>query len=331
MMRFSRERIRALRYAVQAWFVLFCIYIGYRFYMFVHHFETGGMSEFVQRPPSVEGFLPIAGFMSFKYFVLTGTIEPVHPAALFLFMAVVAVSVLFKKAFCGWICPIGTISQYLWMAGEKLFGRNYTMPRVLDIALRGIKYLAMGFFLVMIGLVIRTNMMLLFFISDYYKIVDVRTMRFFTEMSTPTAVFLVIILLLSLFFKNPWCRYLCPYGALLGLVSKASPVKVTRDEDRCLHCGSCTRHCPCLIDVEHKERVASAECIGCLTCVSHCPSKGALDIKFWTPKGRRLLDPLVFVFAMVVVFYVFVFVAKLTGHWQTALSYEDYLKLLGPR
>lgn len=59
-----------------------------------------------------------------KYFFFTGIVEPVHPAGFVLFTAICGVSLALKKGFCGWICPIGTLSKYVWMAGEKIFGRN---------------------------------------------------------------------------------------------------------------------------------------------------------------------------------------------------------------
>ena len=116
--------------------------------------------------------------------------------------------------------------------------------------------------------------MAMFFIADYYKIVDVRMMKFFTEMTTLTMWVLIALGALSLLYKNFWCRYLCPYGALLGLVSRFSPFKVRRNEEKCIHCHACTKHCPTLIDVEKKDVVKSEECFGCLTCVSRCPVRG---------------------------------------------------------
>ena len=87
-------------------------------------------------------------------------------------------------------------------------------------------------------------MMALFFIADYYKIVDVRMLKFFTEMTTLTMGVLMALGALSLLYKNFWCRYLCPYGALLGLLSRFSPFKVRRNEEKCIHCHACTKHCP---------------------------------------------------------------------------------------
>ena len=322
----DRRYIRYIRYAVQLWFLLFCIYIGIRFYQFVLHFEKPG-HPFVPRPPSVEGFLPIAGFVSFKYALFTGIIEPIHPAALVLFVAIVTVSLLTKKGFCGWICPIGTVSQYMWMVGEKIFGKNFRLKKEYDIPLRAIKYLVMAFFIVFIGIAMVPNMIVLFFITDYYKIVDVKTMKFFTEMSRTTMIVLGIIVVLSFLYKNFWCRYLCPYGALLGLVSKLSPIKIRRNNEHCIHCRSCSKHCPSLIDVEQKEVVTSAECFGCLTCISHCPSKDALSISL---RKKLNLKPAYYIVTVLAVFYLFVAAGKLTGHWESKLPYSEYKRILSP-
>ena len=325
----QKSYLRRLRYAVQLWFLLFCIYAGYRFFQFLLHFEKPGQ-PFVQRPPSVDGFLPIAGFMSLKYFLLTGIIEPIHPAAMILFVAILMTSLLLKKGFCGWICPVGTVSQYLWMAGRRLFGRNFVIKKEIDIPLRAIKYIIMAIFLILIGIAMTPNMMILFFITDYYKIVDVRTMRFFTEMSVTTAVVLSVLVLLSLLYRNFWCRYLCPYGALLGLVSILSPLKIRRRQTDCIHCRRCSDNCPSLIDVEKKTTISSPECCGCLTCVSYCPS-GAVEVTLRTNRSRILVRPAYYIASLLIVFYLFVGIGKLTGHWQSKLPYAEYKRLLTPQ
>jgi len=78
----DRIYLGKLRYAVQVAFLLLTGVIGYRFYSFVLHYETAGY-PFVQRPPSADAFLPIAGLMSFKYFLCTGIVEPAHPGMRF--------------------------------------------------------------------------------------------------------------------------------------------------------------------------------------------------------------------------------------------------------
>lgn len=323
----ERKYIRILRYSVQAAFLLLTLFIGYRFYQFVLHFEAAGQA-FVQRPPSVDAFLPIGGLMAFKYFILTGIVEPVHPSGFIMFVAILGVSLVMKKGFCGWICPVGTLSQYVWMTGEKIFGKNFRIGRFTDLSLRSVKYLLLGLFLFLIGIAMPPNMMVLFFIADYYKIVDVRMMMFFTEMTSLTLWVLIGLGVLSLLYKNFWCRYLCPYGALLGLLSRLSPFKIRRNEEKCIHCHACTQHCPTLIDVESKAVVKSEECFGCMTCVSRCPAPGAIDLTVSVGKKVNIVKPWFFPIILIVLFYLAIGIGMVTDNWHSKIPYEEYQRLL---
>lgn len=323
----ARKNIRYLRYVVQAAFLLLTLHIGYTFYHFVLHFERPG-HPFIQRPPSVDAFLPIAGLMSAKYFLTTGIIEPIHPSALIMFGAAVCVSLLLKKGFCGWICPIGTLSQWFWMAGEKIFGRNFRIWRPADVLLRSVKYILMTFFILTIWGKMSPASLEAFFHSDYYKIADIKTMKFFSEMSAGTLWFIAGTSGLSLLYKNFWCRYLCPYGALMGLLSRFSPVKIQRTEKNCSHCHSCTRHCPALIDVEGQETVKTAECFGCMTCVSRCPAKGALEVSFGAGEKRKAFVPYLYPAVLVIMFFVIVGAGIISGSWHSHMPYEEYMRLI---
>jgi polyferredoxin len=252
----------------------------------------------------------------------------VHPSGFIMFVAILGVSLVMKKGFCGWICPIGTVSQYIWMAGEKTFGKNFRIAAFTDLSLRSLKYVLLGLFVVAIGVMPMWSMAM-FYIGDYYKIVDVRMMKFFTEMSSLSMWVLIALGALSLLYKNFWCRYLCPYGALLGLVSRLSPFKVRRNEEKCIHCHACTTHCPTLIDVEKKDVVKSEECFGCMTCVSRCPSPGALDLTVSTGKKVRVVRPWLFPILLVVLFYLVIGIGMVTDNWHSKVPYEDY-KVLVP-
>ncbi len=323
----ERKNIRVLRYAVQLAFLAITLFIGYRFYQFIQHFVLPG-HPFVERPPSVDAFLPIGGFMAFKYFITTGNVEPVHPSGLIMFAAILGVSLLVKKGFCGWICPIGAVSQYAWMLGEKIFGRNFRIGEFTDIALRSIKYVLMGLFVFLTGIAMAQIWMVYFFIGDYYKLVDVRMMKFFTEMSQITFWVLAALVGLSVLYKNFWCRYLCPYGALLGLASRLSPFKVQRNEQKCTHCHACTTHCPTLIDVEKSEVVKSAECFGCLTCVSRCPAPGALELTLRAGKKIRTVSPYLFPVILIILFYLIIGLGMVTDNWKSKIPYEEYQRLV---
>lgn len=165
----------------------------------------------------------------------------------------------------------------------------------------------------------------LFLREDYYKIADVRMLYFFTKMTTATLITLFILFVLSVCYKNFWCRYLCPYGALLGILSFFSPLKVTRNEEACIHCARCTENCPSLLPVEEKDSIWSPECTGCITCVSYCPARGALDIAF--SKGR-VVNPVLFTVFIVVLFFGIIGAGKITGHWHSSVTNDDYRKLI---
>jgi Pyruvate/2-oxoacid:ferredoxin oxidoreductase delta subunit len=126
--------------------------------------------------------------------------------------------------------------------------------------------------------------------------------------------------------RNPFCRFLCPYGALLGLVALFSPAKVSRDHDTCVSCGVCSQFCPTYIPVMARKRVHSPECIGCWRCISHCRAEGALAMKL--PGGKVAIPGIIFALLLVLIFMGGTFAGKLTGHWKTAVSLEEYGRLI---
>ena len=319
--------MQPLRITVAWGFLLFQLYLGVQFYRFVHHFRSGGSAPFVPRPDGIEGFLPISALVSLKDWLLTGAINPVHPAGLVIFLSVIAVSLLLKRSFCSWICPVGTISELLWKCGFSLFRRNFRAPAWLDMCLRGIKYLFLLFFLFSILIGMGPERITAFIYSGYNKTADVRLLDFFLHLSGAGLIVILFLAAVSLPMRNPFCRFLCPYGALVGLVSLLSPVKVTRDKKICVSCGVCTQVCPSYIPVMQKERVLSEECIGCWRCISHCRAEGALSMKL---TGRRVaVNGLLFALLVVGIFWGGSYLGKKTGHWQTAITLEEYARLLG--
>jgi polyferredoxin len=318
--------IQPLRIAVQWGFLLFQLYLGIGLYRFVLHFRSGGATPPVARPDGVEGFLPISALLSLKEWVATGRINPIHPAALVVFLAVIAVSLLLKRSFCSWICPVGTLSELFWKGGFRLWRRNLRPPRWLDVALRGCKYLLLLFFLYSILWAMPPQAVSAFIHSDYNKLADVRLLDFFLHLSATAILVLLALGALSLVVRNPFCRFLCPYGALLGLISTASPLKVTRQGATCVACGVCTQVCPSYIPVMSKKRVSSPECIGCWRCVSHCRAMGALDMML--PGRRVAVNGLLFALLVVLVLWGASAIGKATGHWHTAITPAEYERLL---
>jgi polyferredoxin len=312
-----------LRSTVQLAFVLLCLWIGIEFHLFVQWGLAGGTAPGVVRPPGVEGFLPISALISLAYVIDTGIVNAIHPSGLAILAAILAVSLLLKKSFCSWLCPIGTLSESLWMFGRKLFRRNITLPRSIDLPLRSIKYLLMGFFLWSI-LRMSAADLAAFIYSPYNKVADIKMYLFFADITGFALATILVLVALSVVIKNFWCRFLCPYGALLGMVSWLSPFKITRNAPTCIDCGLCTERCPSNIAVHAAKRVWSDECTACLECVDVCPVKDTLVMK--TSLSARPLPTWVFGLLVGGIFVAITGLAMVTGHWQNGISRDEYLR-----
>jgi len=323
----GRPLVRRLRAAVQWSVFILTAWGGVDLYRFALQIE-GGRAATLVKPLSPEGFLPIGSLMSFKYWVATGAIDAVHPAGLMLFTAALALSLLLKKSFCGWICPVGTLSELLARPGRHLAGRLLTLPRWLDVPLRALKYALLGFFFWIIVVKMPVAEIREWQTADYWKTADLKMLGFFRHPTPLAAGVLGSLIALSLVTRHFWCRYLCPYGALLGLLSVGAVVKVQRDEKRCTRCHRCTTSCPALLPVERLGRVRSPECLGCLTCVSRCPTPGALDA---TLPGRRTIAPALWAALVAAVFWGVIAAARITGHWEAGVPAADYLRIASER
>ncbi len=318
-----KEDSQFLRSVVQFAFALLCLWIGVEFWLFVRWAQSAGAAAYHSRPPGVDGFLPISSLMSLKYWMETGIINNIHPSGLFIFVAILALGLLLKKAFCSWLCPVGTISESLWRFGQKVFKRNFAAPKWLDYPLRSLKYLLGGFFVYSIWQM-DASALKAFIYSPYNKVADVKLYLFFVNISTFALTTVLILAVLSVFVKNFWCRYLCPYGAFLGVLSFLSPLKITRQKSTCIDCELCTKACPAGIKVHKATRVWSDECMSCLECVAVCPVIDTLDMR--VSKDSRPVPTWVFGTLVVGVFVAVTGLAMLTNHWHNGITRDEYAR-----
>ncbi|NTW99626.1 MAG: 4Fe-4S binding protein, partial [Geobacteraceae bacterium] len=182
----DRRKIVWIRIAIQWGFLLWVAGIGIRFGIFVNSAESGAAAPLVSRPPGVEGFLPIGALTSLKYWLVSGTIHPVHPAALVIFLTILLMSLLAKKSFCSWLCPVGTLSEMVYKLGRQVCGWNFTIWLWPDLLLRGIKYLLLLLFVTAILLRMSAESLVKFLDAPYWAVSDVKMLHFFTQMSGTT-------------------------------------------------------------------------------------------------------------------------------------------------
>ncbi len=321
-LRTRAHRVLTSRWLVKgAFFVLF-VWLASRLLAFAAW--ARGEGPFVPRPEAVAGILPVGHFTSFFAWVKGGGWDTLLPAGLVIIIAALATSLLFKRGFCGWICPMGTLWEGAAAIGRRLLGgRNIRLPKWLDIAGRGFRYvLGFGFF-AFVGMV-SVPEAVGFRELPYMWVADIKIIEGFGQ-----PIFLIVILFasaLSMLLGPVWCRYACPLGALYSAVGLASPCAVKRDDQTCIDCGKCTRACHAFVDVQHVATVHAAECDGCMDCVKVCPVEGALEARAF---GRVRIAPWVWPLLVVGVWFAIYLVAKLTGNWDTTIPVDVFRQVIG--
>ncbi len=303
-----------VRLAVQAGFIVSVLLVGWQFHLFVVSLGDTSGAPLADRPESVEAWLPISSLMSLTLLVKSGLANTVRPAGLVIFSLTLMLAVVMRRGFCSWVCPIGTLSEYTHKAFRKIFGRNLTINRWIDYPLRSLKYLILALFLWTI-LQMPAIDLHQFIHAPYNRVADVKMYLLFATISKVGICVFVVLMVLSAIVKNFWCRYLCPFGALLGLLSLLSPVTIRRDPARCGDCGHCSKVCPNRISVSKAKRVRSAECTACYSCVSACPKPSALGMSIG--RSKPALSLLVYGVITVAAFVLVTQAARAVGYWQS--------------
>ena len=278
-----------------------------------------GITPWLMRPDVVDAFLPIAGGIELKAIVSLNLWDQTHPAAAVMLAAVLLTGLLCKRAFCGWACPLGLAGEYLYAFRKRFIKSELTPPAWLDWPLRMLKYLLLlGLCYIVIGMPAQSIPNYLE--GNYHKIADLKMALFFLTPSLITLLVFALILALAAWRRQGFCRYLCPYGAILGILSFASPLKIRRDSQHCLieakgmKCDKCTRACPANIIVHTKTTVRSDECQACMRCVAACPKSAALGLGL--KSGHRLGHKGLLALVLITLF-ILPLGAYLAGFWHS--------------
>jgi polyferredoxin len=314
----GKIRTSGWRLGTQIFFTILCVVLGWQFISFVDATYQVSTDPLPYRPPGVEGFLPISGLMGALDWINQGTLNNIHPAATVLFLLFMVLAFIFRKSFCGWICPAGLFSESLARLGRWIFGRNFHPPAWLDFILRGFKYFILGFFAWAI-FTMGAEALNAFITSPYNKVSDIKMLEFFRELSKTGAIIVLILAAGSVMVNGFWCRYLCPYGALMGIVSWFSPVKVRRNDETCIDCKLCDVACPAKLIVSKRAAITKVECIGCNDCVSSCPVPDTL----WMGTKKHVIRPRTIAIGIVIALIGVTTSARMFGMWENDLTDEE--------
>lgn len=327
------SRLSSLRLFCQSLFAIFCLFVGWQFYAFYLWALDPASNSYVPRPASVEAFLPLGALVSLKRLVLGAEFDTIHPAGLSLFIAAIGISLLLRKGFCGWICPIGFASNLAERVSKKC-KILFPLPVWLDLPFLSLKYLLLGFFGYLILWAMDLDGLTAFHNSSYNMVTDAKMLHFFLQPSVLAGSIMLGIIVVSFFIRNLWCRYLCPYGALLGLAALASPFQLHRDKDSCITCQKCERACPASIKITRKETIRTAECVGCLECIQACPVDNCMTLSL---PGKKAVNPYLLPILILGLFFLCYTIAQFSGHWESQIpveifqqNYQDMLNIGHP-
>ena len=234
--------------------------------------------------PAATGACPIGAFQAvigsskFKFsYYITGFL--------------ILVGVLLGRFVCGFLCPFGWFQELLHKIPFKKFSTKKLKP------LRFMKYGILLVFVILLPLLV-TNALGM---GDpyFYKYIcpqgvlegaiplslaNVSIRAALGKLFTWKFGILLIVVLLSLMFYRPFCKWICPLGAVYALFNRVSLLQMKVDADKCVGCGKCESVCK--MDVDVRKHPNHAECIRCGACVKACPTE-AICYKYGF-KDRRI-------------------------------------------
>ena len=271
--RLFRPRSIWIRRVVQLFFFVFIALIS------INHTlaESGGGIPMLSSA-SLHSLCPFGGVVTIYQYATVGTfVQKIHESAFVLMVIGFVLAILFGPVFCGWVCPLGTIQEWVAKWGKKLFKRRYNhfVPARIDSVLRYARYLVLAW----VVYVTATSGTLIFADYDpYFALFNFWS----TEVSWTALGILGLTLGLSLFVERPWCKYACPYGAVLGITNLFRVFKIKRAESTCKADGACSIMCPMNIPVDTVKTVRDHQCISCLECTSEAICPVASTVVFTT-------------------------------------------------
>ncbi len=293
-----------------------------------------------KRGVELEEFCPFGGILSLGSKLWLGSMScTMTGVQMFMGIALVLGMIIFGKLFCGYLCPIGIIIDWL----NKLTGKynlSFTIKGVFDRILRSGKYILL-FFTAYYS--ITSSELFCKKFDPYYATVS----GFDHDVTLWAGVLAIIaVLVISAFVKFFWCKYICPLGALSNIFANSivtipiiaifiilriagvdinilwlilllvlsgaiteifrfkfysiSPFKIKVDHNYCTNCKLCNKNCPQGIEVESYDIVDHPDCNLCMDCVSSCETDDSIKLNH-----GKIWMPALMIIALIVLGYIF--------------------------
>ncbi len=198
----------------------------------------------------------------------------IYPLSLLIFGLLTLSAIWLGRWFCGFVCIFGTLQEWIYRLFHKKCQPVLKINKLDEKRLAAFKYIVL----------LATVILSLFGLSRIYMAYcPVMISGWIKTASVYGISFILLVLAGSIFIERLWCRYLCPYAALMNLmafVGRSFNLKrwrLKRNLETCIDCGICSRFCPMYIDLLEEEEINNLNCIKCFRCIDKCPKKGTIN------------------------------------------------------
>jgi polyferredoxin len=234
---------------------------------------------------------------------------------------IIAVTLLHGPVFCGWICPTGSLQDLSGWIRKRLPRRPGGLSRVEII---GIAAASLGFIVLLVWLGVKKKLFVedsslhwaamllllcclvlagviddvpsrrlrmfslaaIFFTAVSHMVVTSPVHFAFTARDDPaSALTTLVILVAGTFVLRSWCRYLCPWGQVVGFLHRFSRLRILLDANKCIRCGVCDTTCD--VAAIEKGVIRTAHCQFCYSCVDHCANSALTVVDVWALRAKR--------------------------------------------
>jgi polyferredoxin len=239
---------------------------------------------------------------------------------------IIAVTLLHGPVFCGWICPTGSLQDISAWVRKRLPRRPAGLSR---LEIGGLLAASLGFITLLIWLGAKKKLFVedsslhwaatllllcclvlagvvddiparrlrlfslaaIFFTAVSHLVVTSPVHFAFTSRDDPaSALTTLVILIAGTFVARSWCRYLCPWGQVVGFLHRFSRLRIQVDESKCNRCGVCDTHCD--VGAIDKGTIRVAHCQFCHACIDNCQNAALSVVDVWATREAAKQRPL---------------------------------------
>ncbi len=192
--------------------------------------------------------------------------------AMFIFLLFVVIA---NKSICAWGCQLGVLQDFIFRLGkntkEQSTFKQIKVPFVISNTIRVLFFIFMVVFALLWGI-------------DIIHPIDPFKVYHPSVLTIVGALFVGLIVVLSVFIYRPWCTFFCPFGLVGWFFEKLSILKIKVNYDKCIACGKCEKACPSTVmsAILRRDKKVIPDCFSCGACMNVCPTK-AIDFE----SGKR--------------------------------------------